>query len=153
MIQAEPRPFERHGIKQEQACQPGFRFVAVPFAVTDQAPVVATFRVRAQSDGGSRNGWRISASIEKVGSTGPARRESRRMGYDQSAAITAGERRMAMVTKLQEVEQLLSGLSKAEKAQVLQWVARDLGDTFPGIESVPGVSGGEPVIVRTRIPV
>jgi uncharacterized protein (DUF433 family) len=60
---------------------------------------------------------------------------------------------MTMVTKLQEVEQLLSGLSRAEKAQVLQWVARDLGDTFPGIESVPGVSGGEPVIVRTRIPV
>ena len=58
-----------------------------------------------------------------------------------------------MVTKLQEVEQLLSGLSRSEKAQVLQWVARDLGNTFPGIESVPGVSGGEPVIVRTRIPV
>jgi uncharacterized protein (DUF433 family) len=30
---------------------------------------------------------------------------------------------------------------------------RDLGDAFPGIESVPGVSGGEPCIVRTRIPV
>jgi len=32
-------------------------------------------------------------------------------------------------------------------------VARDLGDVFPGIESNPGVSGGEPCIVRTRIPV
>ena len=30
---------------------------------------------------------------------------------------------------------------------------RDLGDTFPGIESRPGVCGGEPCIVRTRIPV
>ncbi len=58
-----------------------------------------------------------------------------------------------MVTKLQEVEQLLAGMSRAEKAQILEWVARDLGNTFPGIESVPGVSGGEPVIVRTRIPV
>ena len=58
-----------------------------------------------------------------------------------------------MATKLEEVEQLLSWLSRAEKAQVLQWVARDLGDTFPGIESVPGVSGGEPIVVRTRIPV
>ena len=29
----------------------------------------------------------------------------------------------------------------------------DLGDTFPGIETRPGVSGGEPIIVRTRIPV
>jgi uncharacterized protein (DUF433 family) len=27
------------------------------------------------------------------------------------------------------------------------------GDSFPGIESTPGVCGGEPCIVRTRIPV
>jgi uncharacterized protein (DUF433 family) len=40
-----------------------------------------------------------------------------------------------------------------EKAQVLQWAARDLGDAFPGIESRPGVCGGEPCVVRTRIPV
>ena len=32
-------------------------------------------------------------------------------------------------------------------------VARDLGEAFPGIESTPGVCGGEPCIVRTRIPV
>jgi len=54
---------------------------------------------------------------------------------------------------LQEVEKLLSGMTRAEKAQLLQWVVRDLGDAFPGIESVPGVCGGEPCIVRTRIPV
>ncbi len=36
---------------------------------------------------------------------------------------------------------------------MLQWIARDVGDAFPGIESTPGVSGGEPCIVRTRIPV
>ena len=42
---------------------------------------------------------------------------------------------------------------RAEKAQVLQWTARDLGDAFPGIESRPGACGGEPCIVRTRIPV
>ena len=40
-----------------------------------------------------------------------------------------------------------------EKAQVLQWVARDLREAFPGIESTPGICGGEPCIVRTRIPV
>jgi uncharacterized protein (DUF433 family) len=57
------------------------------------------------------------------------------------------------MTTLQEVEQLLASLTRAEKAQVLQWVARDLGDVYPGIESLPGVSGGEPCIVRTRIPV
>lgn len=50
-------------------------------------------------------------------------------------------------------EQLLAELNKAEKAQLLQWVARDLGEAFPGIESIPGVCGGEPCIVRTRIPV
>lgn len=54
---------------------------------------------------------------------------------------------------LQETEKLLSQMSRGEKAQLLQWIARDLGDAFPGIESTPGVCGGEPCIVRTRIPV
>ena len=54
---------------------------------------------------------------------------------------------------LQEIEQLLTTLTRAEKAQVLQWVVRDLGEAFPGIESTPGVCGGEPCVVRTRIPV
>ena len=44
-------------------------------------------------------------------------------------------------------------MTPAEKALVLQWVVRDLGDAFPGIESAPGVCGGEARIVRTRIPV
>src|SRR5437773_599898 len=57
------------------------------------------------------------------------------------------------VSVLQAAEELLAKLSRAEKAQVLQWAARDLGDAFPGIESRPGVCGGEPCIVRTRIPV
>jgi uncharacterized protein (DUF433 family) len=54
---------------------------------------------------------------------------------------------------LQEAKRLLSVMTRAEKAQVLQWVVRDLGDAFPGIDSVSGVCGGEPCIVRTRIPV
>ena len=54
---------------------------------------------------------------------------------------------------LETAEELLAKMSRAEKAQVLQWAARDLGDVFPGIESRPGVCGGEPCIVRTRIPV
>ncbi len=44
-------------------------------------------------------------------------------------------------------------MSPAEKAQLLQWVVRDLGDAFPEIESNPAVCGGDPCIVRTRIPV
>jgi uncharacterized protein (DUF433 family) len=57
------------------------------------------------------------------------------------------------MSKLDELEKILEGLTRGEKAQLLQWVARDLADAFPGIESTPGVCGGEPCIVRTRIPV
>jgi uncharacterized protein (DUF433 family) len=57
------------------------------------------------------------------------------------------------MTAMETVEQLLSTMTRAEKAQLLQWIARDLGNAFPGIESTPGVCGGEPRIVRTRIPV
>ena len=54
---------------------------------------------------------------------------------------------------IQEVHDFLANLNRAEKAQLLQWVVRDLGDAFPGIESIRGVCGGDPCIVRTRIPV
>jgi uncharacterized protein (DUF433 family) len=54
---------------------------------------------------------------------------------------------------LTEVEKLLPQLTRAEKAQLLRWTVSDLGDTFPGVESIEGVCGGEPCIVRTRIPV
>jgi uncharacterized protein (DUF433 family) len=57
------------------------------------------------------------------------------------------------MSALKEAEQILATLSPAEKAQLLRWVVRDLGDAFPGIESRPDVCGGEPCIVRTRIPV
>lgn len=57
------------------------------------------------------------------------------------------------MSTIQEAEKLLSNMTRAEKAQLLQWVARDLGDAFPGIESAPDICGGEPCIVRTRIPV
>ncbi|HBD08024.1 MAG TPA: hypothetical protein DCZ69_07155 [Syntrophobacteraceae bacterium] len=50
-------------------------------------------------------------------------------------------------------EHLLSTMKRADKAQLLQWILRDLGDAFPGIESNSQVCGGESCIVRTRIPV
>ena len=50
-------------------------------------------------------------------------------------------------------EKLLSDMSRAEMAELLQWIVRDLGDAFPGIESRPGVLGGAACISRTRIPV
>ena len=57
------------------------------------------------------------------------------------------------MSKLDEAERLLAQLTRGEKAQLLQWVARELGGAFPGIESSPNVCGGEPCIVRTRIPI
>lgn len=57
------------------------------------------------------------------------------------------------MSTLEEAERLLLLMTRAEKAQVLQWVVRDLGDAFPGIDSDARVCQGEPCIVRTRIPV
>ncbi len=57
------------------------------------------------------------------------------------------------MSMVQEAEELLARMTRAEKAQLLQAVVRDLGDAFPGIECTPGVVGGDPRIVRTRIPV
>ena len=57
------------------------------------------------------------------------------------------------MTAVHEAEKLLPSLSRAEKAQLLQWVVSDIGDAFPGVESRDGVCGGEPCISRTRIPI
>ena len=57
------------------------------------------------------------------------------------------------MSNLADAERLIATLSRAEKEKVLQLIARDLGDEFPGVESTPGVCGGDPCIVRTRIPI
>ncbi len=57
------------------------------------------------------------------------------------------------MTALQKAAELLPELSQGEKAQLLQWVARDLSDAFPGIDRTADICGGLPRIVRTRIPV
>ncbi len=57
------------------------------------------------------------------------------------------------MNSLEQAERILSQMTRSEKAQLLQWVVRDLGDAFPGVENRSGVCGGEPCIVRTRIPV
>src|SRR3954462_10038074 len=59
---------------------------------------------------------------------------------------------IAMSTAAQ-IDSLVPSLTPGEKARLLQNVAANLGDSFPGIDSTPGVCGGEPCIVRTRIPV
>ena len=57
------------------------------------------------------------------------------------------------MAKLQDFEKMLPELSRGERAQLLKWVVQDLGDDFPGIDSISNVCGGEPCVVRTRIPV
>ena len=57
------------------------------------------------------------------------------------------------MASLSDFEKLLPTLSPGEKAQLLKWVVQELGDAFPGIDARPDVCGGEPCIVRTRVPV
>ncbi len=57
------------------------------------------------------------------------------------------------MSTLAEIESQLATLAPAEKAQALRWLVQDIGEAFPGIEATPGVCGGEPRIVRTRLPV
>jgi uncharacterized protein (DUF433 family) len=57
------------------------------------------------------------------------------------------------MTALEQAQSLLPRLTPVEKAQLLQSVARELGDAQPGIEKTPGVCGGSACIIRTRIPV
>lgn len=54
---------------------------------------------------------------------------------------------------LEKVEQLISEMTSDEKVKLIQWIARDLGSAFPGIESTLGICGGEPRIAGSRIPV
>jgi uncharacterized protein (DUF433 family) len=57
------------------------------------------------------------------------------------------------MSALQELEKQLPLLSPAERTLLLHRVARDIGGEFSGVVSTPGVCGGEPCIIRTRIPV
>ena len=52
-----------------------------------------------------------------------------------------------------ELEAELAALSKAEKAEVVERLAQEISDAWPGIEKTPGVCGGSACVVRTRIPV
>jgi uncharacterized protein (DUF433 family) len=57
------------------------------------------------------------------------------------------------MTTLDKMRELLAELTPGEKAQLLQWLVRDLTGAFPGVECSPEVAGGEACLVRTRIPV
>lgn len=53
---------------------------------------------------------------------------------------------------MMKIKELAATLSADEKAELLQWLSHDLGKPVAGIESKPGVCGGDPCVVRTRIP-
>ncbi|MBI3264222.1 MAG: DUF433 domain-containing protein [Acidobacteria bacterium] len=57
------------------------------------------------------------------------------------------------MSTVDDAEALLSKMTRGEKAQLLQRVARDLGDAYPGIDVTEDVCGGQPCIARSRIPV
>lgn len=59
----------------------------------------------------------------------------------------------AAVMTLREIVAKLASLTKAEKAEVVERLAQEISDAWPGIEKTPGVCGGAACIVRTRIPV
>jgi len=54
---------------------------------------------------------------------------------------------------IHNIQPQISRLSRAEKAELLQRLVQEVGNTWAGIEKTAGVSGGEACIVRTRIPV
>ena len=54
---------------------------------------------------------------------------------------------------LKEIAAYLDGLSLAEKAELLKRLALDLTQTWPGIDKIPEVVGGEACIAHTRVPV
>lgn len=54
---------------------------------------------------------------------------------------------------LRELFDAALALPRSRRAELLGLIARDLGDDVPGIESTPDICGGDPCIVRTRIPV
>ena len=58
-----------------------------------------------------------------------------------------------MTISFQQVEALVAKWSFSKKAQLLNHIAKELGETFPGIEKTLGVCGGSACIIRTRIPV
>jgi uncharacterized protein (DUF433 family) len=57
------------------------------------------------------------------------------------------------MSAVEEAETLISRMTRGEKALLLQRVARDLGDAYPGIDVIDGVCGGQACIARTRVPV
>ena len=57
------------------------------------------------------------------------------------------------MTVLEQAIDLIGRLTRGEKARLVRDIVLQFDESFPGIDSQPGVCGEEPCIVRTRIPV
>jgi len=57
------------------------------------------------------------------------------------------------MTVLEQAIDLIGRLTRGEKVRLVRDIVSQLDDSFPGIDTQAGVCGGEPCIVRTRIPV
>jgi uncharacterized protein (DUF433 family) len=71
----------------------------------------------------------------------------------RSCAILTLKDELRAVMTIQELEPKLSRLSRAEKAELVRRLLQEIVNDWPGVDSTPGVAGGEACIVRTRIPV
>ena len=58
-----------------------------------------------------------------------------------------------MTMTLEELRTHLLALTPAEKTEIVHLLVQSLGNTWPGIEKMPGVVGGDACLVGTRIPV
>ena len=54
------------------------------------------------------------------------------------------------MTPSSDKEKMLSEMTRAEKAELLRWIVRDLGDDSPGIESKPASRLSNPHGARSR---
>ncbi|MCY3023058.1 MAG: DUF433 domain-containing protein [Planctomycetota bacterium] len=57
------------------------------------------------------------------------------------------------MSTLQQIEELLPRMTRAERADLWKRLAREFGTDVPGVTFVPGVCGGNPCVAGTRIPV
>jgi uncharacterized protein (DUF433 family) len=58
-----------------------------------------------------------------------------------------------MTLSFNQVEALIAKWSFEKKAELLYFISKGMGETFPGIEKTNGVCGGSACIIRTRIPI
>lgn len=60
---------------------------------------------------------------------------------------------MNAVNSLVEAEQVIANLSDSDKAQLLQWLEKEVKNVRAGIDKTANVMGGAACIRQTRIPV